>query len=120
MPPADLPPLTIDSASNFARITLACVTKEYPNSPGYVLNAAEDVKPPQTVHPAFYGCYDWHSSVNSTWMLLRLLKSFPRLDTANLIRQVLVSISAPRISPASSRISRPPDNSSARTDTRGS
>ena len=79
MPPPDLPPLTAESASNFARITLACVSKEYPNSPGYVLNAGEDVQPPQKVHPAFYGCYDWHSSVHGHWMLARLLRLFPSL-----------------------------------------
>src|SRR5262245_24257110 len=74
-----LPPLTIESASNFARITLACVRKEYPNSPGYVLNAAVDVQVPSTVHPAFYGCYDWHSSVHGHWMLARLIRLFPAL-----------------------------------------
>ena len=50
--PPDLPALTRESASNFARITLACVTKVYPNSPGYVLNAEADVQPPAIVHPS--------------------------------------------------------------------
>jgi Protein of unknown function (DUF2891) len=78
-PVIDLPPLTERSASNFARITLACVRKEYPNSPGYVLNAPEDVQVPARVHPAFYGCYDWHSSVHGHWMLVRLIRLFPAL-----------------------------------------
>jgi len=78
-PPPELPALTRESASNFARITLACVSKEYPNSPQYVLNAEGDVQPPQQVHPAFYGCYDWHSSVHGHWMLARLFRLFPDL-----------------------------------------
>ncbi|MGD9902894.1 MAG: DUF2891 domain-containing protein [Vicinamibacterales bacterium] len=77
-----MPPLTAESASNFATITLRCVAKAYPSQPGYVLNAVEDVRPPDLVHPAFYGCYDWHSSVHGHWMLARLLRLFPSLPEA--------------------------------------
>ncbi len=80
-PPA-LPSLTAESASNFATITLRCVAKAYPSQPGYVLNAPEDVQLPDAVHPAFYGCYDWHSSVHGHWMLARLLRAFPSLPEA--------------------------------------
>ncbi len=38
---------------------------------------------------AFYGCYDWHSAVNSAWTLVRILKTFPDLPTAPAIRQKL-------------------------------
>ena len=38
---------------------------------------------------AFYGCYDWHSAVNSAWTLVRILKMFPDLPTAPAIRQKL-------------------------------
>ncbi|MGH9520355.1 MAG: DUF2891 family protein, partial [Terriglobales bacterium] len=38
---------------------------------------------------AFYGCYDWHSAVNSTWTLVTLLKRYPELPLANLIREKL-------------------------------
>lgn len=80
--PPDLPALTAESASNFAQITLRCVAKAYPSQPGYVLNAAEEVRLPDAVHPAFYGCYDWHSSVHGHWMLARLLRLFPSLPEA--------------------------------------
>ena len=30
---------------------------------------------PAAVHPAFYGCFDWHSAVHSHWLLLRLLRT---------------------------------------------
>ncbi|MGE0359849.1 MAG: DUF2891 domain-containing protein [Vicinamibacterales bacterium] len=87
--PPELPPLTAESASNFARITLRCVAKAYPSQPGYVLNAAEDVLLPDVVHPAFYGCYDWHSSVHGHWMLARLLRLFPSLPEAPAIVEAL-------------------------------
>ena len=38
---------------------------------------------------AFYGCYDWHSAVNSTWTLVNLSKRFPKLAVGPLIREKL-------------------------------
>ncbi|NNF29284.1 MAG: DUF2891 family protein [Gemmatimonadetes bacterium] len=40
---------------------------------------------------AFYGCWDWHSAVNSTWTLVRILKQFPELPISPLIREKLRS-----------------------------
>jgi hypothetical protein len=54
-----------------AELALACVHKEYPNKIAHVLNSAADVKPPHELTPAFYGCYDWHSSVHGHWLLAR-------------------------------------------------
>lgn len=41
------------------------------------------------MHPAFYGCFDWHSSVHGHWMLVRLLKDFPLLPEAKQIRNAI-------------------------------
>jgi hypothetical protein len=38
---------------------------------------------------AFYGCFDWHSAVNSTWTLIYLLKQNPKMALAPIIRQRL-------------------------------
>jgi Protein of unknown function (DUF2891) len=38
---------------------------------------------------AFYGCYDWHSAVNSTWTMLALLKQNPKMFLGPVIRQRL-------------------------------
>lgn len=38
---------------------------------------------------AFYGCYDWHSAVNSAWTLVKLLKMYPDMPTAPAIRDQL-------------------------------
>jgi hypothetical protein len=85
------PALTEAEASNFARLALKCVTKEFPNKPDHVINDAGDLKNPKAQHPAFYGCYDWHSSVHGHWMLVRLLRLFPQLPEAQAIRQALGS-----------------------------
>jgi hypothetical protein len=81
--------LTQSQASHFASLALKCVAREYPNKPEHVLNDDHDVKSPKTLHPAFYGCYDWHSSVHGHWMLVRLLRMFPNLPEGPEIRKAL-------------------------------
>jgi Protein of unknown function (DUF2891) len=65
------------TAGRFAALALACVQKEYPNKISHILNSPADVKAPHELTPAFYGCYDWHSSVHGHWMLARLVREFP-------------------------------------------
>lgn len=78
--------LTARRASLFARLALKGLTREYPNKPAEVLNGDRDVLPPRQVHPAFYGCFDWHSAVHGHWMLVRLLRVAPDLPEAKEIR----------------------------------
>jgi len=68
--------LDAPTAGRFAALALACVRKEYPNKIAHVLNSPEDVKAPHELTPAFYGCYDWHSSVHGHWLLARLVREF--------------------------------------------
>jgi hypothetical protein len=65
------------AADRFANLALACVHKEYPNKIAHNLNSDQDVAPPRSLTPAFYGCYDWHSSVHGHWLLARLARTFP-------------------------------------------
>ena len=81
--------LTEKQASHFAALALKCVTREFPNKPEHVINNASEVKGPKVLHPSFYGCYDWHSSVHGHWMLVRLLKTFPNLPESAQIREAL-------------------------------
>ena len=81
--------LTQSQASHFAGLALKCVAREYPNKPEHVMNNSADVQSPKSLHPAFYGCYDWHSSVHGHWMLVRLLIMFPNLPQTQEIRKAL-------------------------------
>jgi hypothetical protein len=81
--------LTQSQASHFAGLALKCVSREYPNKPEHVMNDGRDVDNPKKLHPAFYGCFDWHSSVHGHWMLVRLLRTFPNLPEAGQIRKAL-------------------------------
>jgi hypothetical protein len=74
-------------ASRFARLALSCIHREYPNKLDHVLNGSSEVRSPRELHPAFYGCFDWHSAVHGHWMLVRLLKLFPALAEAAEIRR---------------------------------
>src|SRR6266849_1317546 len=63
--------LSQGQASAFAKLALKGIQREYPNKPDHVLNNAADAKNPRSLHPAFYGCFDWHSSVHGHWLLAR-------------------------------------------------
>lgn len=72
--------LDAKSAYHFAKLALKCIKKEFPNKLDHVMNDESKVQKPASFHPAFYGCFDWHSSVHGHWMLVRLLKVFPDLQ----------------------------------------
>jgi hypothetical protein len=71
------PPAFDAAAAMFAKLALACVHKEYPNKISHTLTSDADVAPPRKLTPAFYGCYDWHSSVHGHWLLVRLIRTTP-------------------------------------------
>jgi hypothetical protein len=79
----------INAAERFANLALACVHKEYPNKLSHTLKSDADVAPPRKLTPAFYGCYDWHSSVHGHWLLARLVRTFPDASFALPAREAL-------------------------------
>ena len=85
----DILTLTPEQTSRFANLALAGIRREYPNAPGLTLSGPDDLDTPRALHPAFYGCYDWHSAVHSHWMLVRLLRLMPDLPEAPAIRAAL-------------------------------
>jgi hypothetical protein len=110
------PALTISAASHFAQLALKCVTKEYPNKLDHTINDGHDVKSPRTLHPAFYGCFDWHSSVHGHWMLVRLLRLFPDLPEGAQIRAALnANLSTTNIATEVSYLGQPNRQSFERT-----
>lgn len=81
--------LTLKEANRLAQLPLDCITVEYPNKLNQTLSGAEELGEPRELHPAFYGCFDWHSSVHGHWALVSLLKKFPDLKKAEEIREKL-------------------------------
>ncbi|HEU0119117.1 MAG TPA: DUF2891 domain-containing protein [Bryobacteraceae bacterium] len=84
--------LTPDIASRLAELPLRCIQQEYPNKTAHTIESAADARlSPRQLHPAFYGCFDWHSSVHGHWMLVRILKSAKGLEKERQIREVLAA-----------------------------
>lgn len=81
--------LTVAGASHFADLPLRCMQREFPYKTGIAFSDSTLAVKPRNYHPAFYGCFDWHSSVHGHWMLIRLLKLFPSMPRAGEIRQKL-------------------------------
>lgn len=82
--------LTLENAEKLSTLPFECIQVEYPNKLDHVISSSEDIQNPKTLHPAFYGCFDWHSSVHGHWSLIRILKQFPDLPEARSIRQKLL------------------------------
>ena len=57
-----------------------CIDKEYPNKLGQIMGDDSYLAPPRELHPAFYGCFDWHSSVHGHWTLVTILSEFPDFE----------------------------------------
>ena len=81
--------LTDPQVAKFAQLALKNIHKEYPNKPNDVLVDDASVTTPKKLHPAFYGCFDWHSSVHGHWMLIKILKAYPDCSVAADIRKAL-------------------------------
>ena len=91
LPKVDPRPFDMTAALQLSTMPLACMDNPQPrpNAVPYLWDATYTPVPDHETTRAFYGCYDWHSAVNSAWTLVRILKTFPSLPTAPAIRQKL-------------------------------
>jgi hypothetical protein len=100
----------LDAASveRFARLALECVHKEYPNKISHVLSSDDDVRPPRQLTPAFFGCYDWHSSVHGHWLLARLARTYPHAEwSGEARRRIAISLTTENIAAETTYIEGP-------------
>jgi hypothetical protein len=94
--PANAQRLSPQVADGFVRLALECVHREYPNKIAHVMASDADAKPPRQLTPAFYGCYDWHSSVHGHWLLVRAIRLFPDAPFAAPAREALAQSLTPQ------------------------
>jgi hypothetical protein len=87
--PARAADLDAATAGRFADLALHCAHLEYPNKLSHTLQGDADARPPRELTPAFYGCYDWHSSVHGHWLLARLAHLYPDARFAGPARAAL-------------------------------
>ncbi|MFD2568749.1 DUF2891 domain-containing protein [Pseudotenacibaculum haliotis] len=86
----EAPKLNLAQANRLAQLPIHCVEVEYPNKLNQTIGGDKDLKSPKELHPAFYGCFDWHSSVHGHWSLVSLLKQFPEMESASTAKQQLL------------------------------
>lgn len=88
-PPA--PTLDRGTALWLVTLPLSCVDKlhEPPRGRGYLYEVDAVLRPDYFKTRAFYGCSDWHSAVNSTWAMVKVLRLFPDIPVGRLIREKL-------------------------------
>lgn len=87
-----------ERAGKLAALTLACADREYPNKTSDVADGDGTVRFPRVLHPAFFGCFDWHSAVHGHWALVRLMRTVG-FDDAPKARAILdAHLSPERIS----------------------
>lgn len=81
--------LSDEQVTAFAKLALDGLDTEYPNKPGHVFDGPDSIAAPKELTPAFYGSFDWHSSVHGHWMLIRLLRQYPKNGLETEIRKKL-------------------------------
>ncbi len=92
------PVLNLQEANRLAQLPIHCMDTEYPNRLGQTLGSKKDLQSPKDLHPAFYGCFDWHSAVHGHWSLVSLLKNFPDLENSeNIKKKLLLNLSKENI-----------------------
>jgi len=90
--------LTLQQANHLATLPLKCLQQEYPNKLGQLLIDSTEIQSPKKLHPTFYGCFDWHSSVHGHWSLVYLLKKYPNLaNKEQIIQKLKTNLSAANI-----------------------
>ena len=79
-------------------MALACVVREFPAGTAQIVSSRNDERTLRRLHPAFYGCFDWHSAVENHWQLVRIARLYPQLAIVNRITDVLsVNLTAPNL-----------------------
>jgi hypothetical protein len=105
-----------EETARFAALALKCATNEFPNKADHIADDASDLARPRDAHPAFYGCFDWHSSVHGHWLMVRALKLQPDLPDASRLRATLdVQLSTTAIAGELAYLSKPSRKAFERT-----
>lgn len=81
--------LSDEQVAAFAKLAMRGIEQQFPNKPSNVMRGEQDVLSPKEMHPVFYGCFDWHSSVHGHWLMIRLLKTYPGSSVDAEMRELL-------------------------------
>jgi hypothetical protein len=83
--------LTPDIAARLMDIALGHVAREYPHKLDHILSADADAATPRSLHPIFFGSFDWHSCVHGWWTLLTCARTYPTLSQSVQVRDLAIA-----------------------------
>ncbi len=108
--------LSLEQANHLANLPIKCLQQEYPNKLSQLLADSTEIASPKILHPAFYGCFDWHSSVHGHWSLVYLLNQFSDLNNrTEIIKKLQINLSKENIQQEIAYLSKPHEKSFERT-----
>lgn len=81
-----------ERVDSYLAISLANITREYPHMPFFIATGPGPYPTHREFHPAFYGCFDWHSCVELHWVIVRFLRLDPKASRADEARATLESL----------------------------
>ncbi len=93
LPKVSVPAFGLEQATSLAAWPLSCVDHPQAAPEGaqylWLYGGRPAVPTDYDKTRAFYGCYDWHSAVNSTWMMVALSKDYQDLPLRRLLQEKL-------------------------------
>ena len=108
--------VSLQQANHLATLPIKCLQQEYPNKLSQLLNDSTEIASPKVLHPAFYGCFDWHSSVHGHWSLVYLLNHFSELNSREtIIEKLEINLSKENIQQEMAYLLKPHEKSFERT-----
>lgn len=81
--------ISADEMAPFVGLAVECAAREYPNKIAHTMQSDADQGTPKSLHPAFYGCFDWHSSVHGHWLMVRFARLYPQHEQSAEVRSIL-------------------------------
>ena len=79
--------LTKEYAAKVIELSIHCAEAESPHY--YEGPGGEGKGKARERHPAFFGCFDWHSAVHGHWAMMRVVNKFPELPEAKAALRIL-------------------------------
>ena len=89
---ASVPNLDLEMALTLVAMPLSCLDRPHAaprDRSTYLDETVAARRPGYERTRSFYGCWDWHSAVNSTWAMVKIHKEYPSLPVSGLVREKL-------------------------------
>ena len=94
--------------ARIVELARSAIAREYPTHLTLLATSDADLRPPRELTPAFFGSFDWHSSVHGHWTLARMARLDPDASFAPASRAALEhSLTAERLAAEHAFMARP-------------